>query len=399
MKLGLIREEKIPQDKRVALTPEQCSKILQEYQTIKIFLQPSPNRCFLDAEYESAGVIVQEALSDCDVLLGIKEVPFQFLIPNKTYCFFSHTIKKQAYNKRMLQEILKKNIRLMDYECMVWQGGGRVIGFGRFAGIVGAHNAIWTYANKLRKFSVPRAHQVDNLEELLQTYKGLTLPAFKIAVLGDGRVAHGAMELLEKTGVREVTSRAFIRDTFDVPVYVHLRIDHLYESKDHKPFDKAYFYHNPEQYFSVFYQFFQSTDILINAIYWDEKIPIHFTLDQMKSPDFNIQVIADITCDINGSIPSTVESTTIDNPVYGWDRQKELKTEPFLPETVDMMTIGNLPCELPKDASEEFGELFCKYILPAFVNNDSEGILKRATITEAGHLTPNFSYLSDYVSG
>ena len=399
MKLGLIREEKIPRDKRVALIPEQCKSMLLEHAGLSIFVQPSVHRCFEDSAYVLAGAILKEDLSECDVLLGIKEVPPQFLIPNKTYCFFSHTIKKQAYNKKMLQEVLKRNISLMDYECMVWKGGGRVIGFGRFAGIVGAHNAIWTYANKSRKFSVPRAYQVDNLDELLKAFQGLSLPAVKIAVLGDGRVAHGAMELIEKIGVREVTSRAFIRDTFDVPVYVHLRIDHLYESKDHKPFDKAYFYHSPEQYFSVFYQYFQSTDILINAIYWDENIPVHFTLDQMKSPDFNIQVIADITCDILGSIPCTVESTTIDNPVYGWDSQNELKTEPFLVETVDMMTIGNLPCELPKDASEEFGELFCKYILPAFVNNDSEGILKRATITEAGQLTPSFNYLNDYVAG
>jgi hypothetical protein len=330
--------------------------------------------------------------------MGIKEVPPEFLIAGKTYFFFSHTIKKQPYNRSILQQVLQKNIRLVDYECLIWENGSRVIGFGRFAGIIGTHNGLWAWGEKFGTHRLKRAFECFDYQELLELYKNISLPAIKIALCGDGRVAHGSMELMEKAGIREVTNRAYIQQDFSHPVYVHLRQEHLYESRDHVPFDKSYFYHNPEDYFSVFNQYYPVTDLMINAVYWNERIPLHFTLEEMKSDKFNIKVIADITCDINGSVPSTVKACAIGEAVYGWNAEKKTIEPPFGESTIEMMTIGNLPCELPRDSSEEFGSLLVKHILPAILVEDSEGILERGTIAKDGTLSPRFSYLKDYAA-
>ncbi len=399
LKLALIREEKTPHDLRVALSPSQCKQVLEIYPGSEIRVQPSFHRCFPNEEYEAAGCILTEDLQASEILLGIKEVPKKQLIEGKTYLFFSHTIKKQEYNRGMLQEILRKKIRLIDYECLTWPGGNRIIGFGRFAGIVGTHNGLLAWGRKTGKYSLKAAHDCRDYQEMLSQYQQVELPPIKIALCGDGRVAHGALELLNKVKIREVTSRAFLYDTFDEPVYVHLRVDQLYEHRNKSPFDKAYFYRNPKEYFSIFHLYYPVTDLMLNAIYWNESIPRHFSLEEMQRPDFRVGVIADITCDIKGSIPATVRPATIEEPVYGWDCFQMKETEPYLKKTVDIMAVSNLPTELPRDASEEFGALFIQYILPSIVGEDEENILQRATIARDGHLTENYSYLSDYVSG
>lgn len=397
--LALIREEKAPFDKRVALSPGQCAQLLKEFSDLRIWVQPSPHRCFHDDDYRNAGCTLSENLSDADILLGIKEVPKENLIANKTYLFFSHTIKKQPYNRAMLQSILQKQIRLIDYECLTWENGGRIIGFGRFAGIIGTHNGLLAYGRKTKTMQLKPAHACFDYREMLSQYNGIEIPPIRIALLGDGRVAHGAIEFLNKLKVREVTSRAFLYDTFNEPVYVHLRIDQLYENKDHTPFDKSYFYRNPKEYFSTFSHFYPVTDLLLNAVYWNEQIPRHFELDEMQKPDFRIKTIADISCDINGSVPATIRATSIEDPVFGWDCFLQKDTEPYLKNTVDIMAVGNLPTELPRDASEEFGNLFIKHIFESLINQDKETIIKRATIAANGQLTEAYSYLQDYVDG
>lgn len=397
--LALIREEKQPYDKRVALSPAQCRELLESHNFLQILVQPSAHRCFKDNDYAAAGCILTENMDSADVLLGIKEVPKEFLLPNKTYLYFSHTIKKQAYNRTMLQAVLEKNIRLVDYECLTWENGGRVLGFGRFAGIVGTHNGLLAYGKKSGSYTLKAAHECANYQEMISQYAAIDLPAIKIALCGDGRVGHGALEFLNKLKIREVTSRAFLYDTFNEPVYVHLRIDQLYENTNNSPFDKSYFYRNPESYFSTFSQYYPVTDLMINAIYWNEKIPRYFSLEEMQKPEFRIKTIADITCDIGGSIPATIRATTIADPVYGWDCFLKKETEPYLKKTVDIMSVGNLPTELPKDASEEFGSLLIRHVLPSLMNEDTEKIIARATIAESGKLTSSYSYLANYVAG
>lgn len=398
MKIALLRERKNPPDERVALTPQQAAEVMRVFPGTEVIVQSSPFRCFKDEEYEAVGLKVLEDVSDADILLGIKEIPIEYLIKGKTYLFFSHTIKKQPYNRNMLRHVLKQNIKLVDYECLVWENGSRILGFGRFAGIIGTYNGLRTWGQKFTLYDLEPAHELDTYDALKKHLKLVTFPPMKIALCGDGRVAHGSLELLRYAGFREVTREELVEESYNVPVFAHLRPEDFYARKDGELWDKSDFYVHPEEYESTFLPYAEVTDLMINAIYWHNKIPVFFTKENMKSPDFRIKVIADITCDIEGSIPCTVRATTIDNPVYGWHSYYEKETDPYLPNTVDIMAVGNLPCELPKDASYEFGQSLLKYVMGPLLMNDKDNIIKRATITENGSLTERYNYLGDYVA-
>jgi len=397
LKIALIREEKQPADARVALTPKQCKALLDEGTDLEITVQPSSVRCFPDEEYVNAGCKLSEDLADIPFLFGVKEVPKEFLIADKTYFYFSHTIKMQPYNRGMLQEILKKNIRLVDYECLTWENGARIIGFGRHAGIVGMHNGLLGYGLKTKSFELPRAFERTDFTDLIKTYEGIQIPPIKIAICGDGRVAHGAMELLEAVGVKAVSPEQFCVANDSEPLYVQLRPRELYRRSDGSEFTREHFFSQPKDFKSVFSKYYPCADLMVNAIYWTEDIPVHFTLDEMKSEQFRIKVISDVTCDIHGSVPSTIRDTPISDPVYGWDAQEEKEVEAYQKHTIDMMTVSNLPCELPRDASKTFGEALTEHVIPRLLV-DGE-VLQRATIAQHGSLTAEYSYLQDYVDG
>ncbi len=396
--IGLIREYKQPPDHRVALSPQQCVAIRHKYPSVRILVESAPERCFTDAEYEKEGIEVTTDMQSCDILLGIKEVPVERLIPGKKYLFFSHTIKKQPYNRNLLREVLNKGIELVDYECLVWENGSRILGFGRFAGVVGAYNGVMTWGKKFGLFDLKPAYQCKNYLELKVHLQKVHLSPIKIALCGSGRVAHGALEILRFMKIREVTPAQFLRETFDEPVYVHLESEDYYARRDGKEWDKSDFYVNPEEYIGTFKPYTQVCDLLINAIFWNSREPVFFTREEMKDPLFNIKVIADITCDINGAIPSTVKETKIGDPVYGWHSLSEKVTEPYLPQTVDVMAVSNLPCELPEDASVEFGESVLKYVIPHLLSDVEDQIIERATITRGNKLTQRFLYLEDYIA-
>ncbi len=398
MKIGIIREGKIPHDKRVAFTPEQCAEITERFPETSITVQPSTHRCIQMEDYEKVGLEINENLETCDILFGIKEVPVDELLANKTYLFFSHTIKKQPHNRKLLRTVLERNIRLVDYETLTWANGSRVLGFGRFAGIVGAHNGFITWGKKYGTFNLKPAYQCANYREMVDQYAGIQLPPLKIVLTGDGRVAHGCLELLDKLGIREVTPREFLEQSFTEPVYVHLVPEDFYAQKDGAVWDKADFYHNPENYVSTFKPYTRVCDLMLNAIFWNERIPRFFSLEDMKARDFKIKVIADISCDINGSIPATMKDTTIEDPVFGYHPLSETIVAPYQPNTIDIMAVSNLPCELPYDASEAFGEQLIKHVLGNLLLNDSEGMIERATIARNGELMPRFRYLADYVA-
>ncbi|MBI3233620.1 MAG: alanine dehydrogenase [Bacteroidetes bacterium] len=397
MKIGIIREGKLPADKRVALSPEQCKKVIQNFPGTEIYIQSSPHRCIPDEEYAKAGLTVVDSIEHCDVLLGIKEVPVGELIANKTYLFFSHTIKKQPHNRGLLRTILEKNITLVDYETLTWDNGSRILGFGRFAGIVGAHNGLLTWGRKFDIYHIKPAHQCANYREMLEQYKQITLPAIKICLTGDGRVSHGVLELFNQLNIREVTPRAFLSETFEEAVFTQLRSEHYYEHKNHRPWDKSDFYHNPEDYSSVFYPYTHVTDLLVNGIFWHAGVPMFFTKEEMKSDDFKIRVIADISCDIPGSIPATIKATTIEDPVYGYHPLSEMETTPYQSHTIDVMAVGNLPCEMPYDASIGFGEDLIRSVIPHLIMPSKDEVITRATIATQGKLTAKFEYLKDYI--
>jgi saccharopine dehydrogenase (NAD+, L-lysine forming) len=399
IRLGLIREEKVPTDNRVALTPAQCKWIVKNSSDISISVQSSPGRCFSDKEYLSAGIDVKEDMSDCDILLGIKEVPYWKLIADKTYLFFSHTKKLQPYNRTMLQTIVKNNITLIDYECLEHEDGTRIIGFGFFAGIVGAHNGIMAYGKRTGQYDLDRVYKVKSFRELIHTYFGLKLPNIKVAVTGSGRVAHGVLEIMNLLGLHEVETDEFLSRQFDYPVYVQLKGSALYAHKENGSYSRDHFHEHPDQYRSLFLPYAHQADILMNGVYWDQTIPRLFEKQHISDPAFRIRTIADITDDANGSVPINIGDQTILDPVYGVDRQSFEKTAPYLPGSIDIMAVGNLPNELPRDASRYFGEQLIKFILPELLGmEEGKDIIDRATIIRNGELTGPFSYMKDYAS-
>ena len=398
MKIGIIREGKIPHDKRVAFTPEQCIELSARFPGTEIIVQPSEHRCINDTDYRAADITISEDLSECSILFGIKEVPVDELISDKTYLFFSHTIKKQPHNRKLLRAVLERNIKLVDYETLTWENGSRVLGFGRFAGIVGAHNGLLTWGRKMGLFTLKPAYLCSNYKEMTDQYASITLPPIKIALTGDGRVAHGCLELLDKLNIREVTPREFIENTYPYPVYVHLVTEDFYAQKDGAVWDKSDFYRNPENYVSTFKVYTRHCDLMLNAIFWNERIPRFFSLEDMKARDFNIRVIADISCDVNGSIPATLKDTTIEDPVFGYHPLSETIVEPYQKHTIDIMAVSNLPCELPYDASQAFGEQLLKHVVGNLMLRDTGDMIARATIAENGALCHKYAYLADYVA-
>jgi len=395
LKIGLIREGKIPQDNRVALTPAQCKWLQKNFDDVQVVAQHSAIRCYTDQEYERAGVEVMEDISDCNLLLGIKEVPLDMLLEGKTYMFFSHTKKMQPANQSLFKAILDKKITLIDYECLEHDDGTRIIGFGFFAGIVGAHNGMMAYGNRTGRFKLGRVGSVNSFQKLIHTYFGLKLPNIKIAVTGTGRVAHGVLEIMNLMGIHEVEPEEYLETEFSYPAYVHLKGSDLYVHKDTGRYNRNDFHNNPQQYNCVFARFISNTDILVNGIYWEKNIPRLFEMDDLKKDDFRIQTIADITDDLHGSVPCNLGDSTIADPVYGVDKTSFEKTPPYLPGSVDVMAVGNLPNELPRDASRYFGEQLIKYVLDDIRTGGSK-LISNATMVEAGKLNEPFLYLKDY---
>lgn len=398
IRIGLIREGKVPADNRVALTPAQCKWIHKQAPDVQIVVQSSPTRCFSDKEYQSAGIEVQEDMTDCDILLGIKEVPISQLIPDKTYLFFSHTRKKQPHNQKLLRAILDQKIRLIDYECLEHEDGQRIIGFGFFAGIVGAHNGMMAYGSRTGLYSLNRVYKQKSFRELIHQYFGLKLPNVKIAVTGSGRVAHGIIEVMNLMGVNEVEPEDYLKRRYSYPVYTQLKGANLYMHKLTGKYNREEFHDQPGKYVCKFLPYAEQTDILMNGVYWEQGVPRLFERTDAQQENFIIQTIADITDDEGGSVPINLGDQTIEDPVYGVDKHSGVKTAPYLPGSIDLMAVGNLPNELPRDASRYFGEQLIKHILEDLVRTGSP-VIERATITKDGALTPAFSFLQAYADG
>ena len=396
--IGLIREGKFPSDNRVALTPAHCKFINKTQKDFKVIVQQSDSRCYSDKEYKMAGIEVKEDISECDILLGIKEVPLNMLINNKTYLFFSHTKKLQPYNQKLIKDIVQKKITLVDYECLEHEDGKRIIGFGFFAGVVGAHNGMMAYGKKTGAFKIDRVNSTKNIQDLIHSYFGLKVPPIKIAVTGSGRVAHGILEVMNLMGIHEVEPDEYLEKKFSYPVYVHLKSGDLYTHKKDGSYNRKDFHATPEHYECTFKKYISHTDILMNGIYWDHNIPRLFEKEDIQLPSFNIKTIADITDDMYGSVPCNLGDSTIEDPVYGVDKLTMQKTAPYLPDSIDMMAVGNLPNELPRDASRYFGEQLIKFVLKDLIEGNST-IIDRATIVKQGNLTEHYAYMKEYVYG
>ncbi|WP_462247561.1 NAD(P)-dependent oxidoreductase [Ekhidna sp.] len=398
-KIGIIKEGKVPIDRRVPLTPQQAKQVADDF-GVEVVVQSSDIRCFPDDDYRNVGLDIVESIDDCDIILGVKEVPIEKLIPGKTHFFFSHTIKKQDYNRDLLRAILDKKIRLIDWETLTNESGNRIIAFGRWAGIVGAYNGLWTFGKRYNLFSLRRANECFDYEDLKNEFNKIQLPNIKIALTGGGRVTKGAMEVLIGAGIRQVTPHDFLNERFDEPVFTQLNSRDYNRRKDGEEFHRNEFYSNPEMYEGDFLKYAKVTDILIACAFWDPAAPVLFHREDVLKDDFDIRIIADITCDIEGSIPSTKKPSTIDDPIYDYNPSDDVVEQAMSDEgNITVMAVDNLPCELPRDASESFGNELVNNVIPHLLGNDEEQVIHRATITSSGTLTENYQYLQDYVDG
>jgi len=396
LKIGVLREEKTPPDKRVPLPPLVCAELIRKYPNLEIFVQPSKIRCYEDYEYTSFGVPLKEDLSDCDILMGVKEVPLEKLILNKKYFFFSHTIKKQPHNLKLMKALIEKKIQMIDYETLTDSNHNRIIGFGRYAGIVGAYNAILGYGRKYDLFLLKPAHLCRDRTEMEEELKRAKLPNIKIVLTGGGRVANGTIETLSALRIRKVTPEEFQMSSFREPVYCQLNPRDYIQRKTDLNFDLQDFYTHPEHFNSNFLPYTKMADIYIVAHFWDPRAPRMFELADVAAKDFHLSVIADITCDVDGSVPTTIRSSSIQSPFYGYNTKTNKEDLPFNKDTVCVMAVDNLPCELPRDASDDFGKDLMERVIPNIVTEDKDHIIERATICKDGKLTPAFEYLSDY---
>ncbi|MBH8570673.1 hypothetical protein KB206_17400 [Microvirga sp. STS02] len=398
--IGLIREGKTPPDKRVPLTPKKCVEAQTSFPGLQIVVQSSPIRSYADHEYRDLGLEVRDDVSACDVLMGVKEVPVDQLIPNKTYLFFSHTVKKQPANRKLLQAVLRKNITLIDYELLTNEHGERIVAFGRYAGIVGAYNGLLTYGRKHGLYDLKPAWQCVDMDDMQEEFfKVKKLPPIKMAVTGSGRVAQGALEVLDRMGIRRVSVYDYLYLDFNEPVYTQLRSSDYNRRRDGRVWDTQNFHQHPEEYESTFGNFLPVTDLLIACAYWHPAAPLLFTEADTRQPDFRINTIADVTCDVNGSVPTTKRSSTIAEPAFDYNPTTgELEPAYSRPENITEMAVDNLPCELPRNASRDFGRQLIDKVLPHLLGPDAEGVIARATIAKAGQLTERYQYLSDYVA-
>lgn len=400
MKIGIIREGKNPPDKRVPFTPEQCAQIKSQYQEVELYVQKSPIRAFEDEKYAEKGIELVDSLEHCDVIFGVKEVNIEDLIDGKQFFFFSHTIKEQPYNRALLQSILAKKITLTDYEVLTETGGRRLVGFGRYAGIVGCYNAFLAYGKRTGGYDLKPAHQCEDRREMESQLPKIKLPKhYKIALTGLGRVAGGAIEVLNKMGVRQVSSEAFLNQEFEEAVFAQLAVDDYFKKSNGEAFERKEVYQHPDRFESDFLKYAKVSDMYIPCHYWDSNGPFIFTKEEMKQEEFKIRTIADISCDIDGPIPSTIRPSTIADPIYQYHIPSHAETDQIDDNVITVMAVDNLPCELPKDASEDFGRELIENILPALIENDPSKIIDRASIAVNGQLGEYFAYLDKYVKG
>lgn len=399
MKFAIIRERKNPPDRRVVFSPEVLQDAQKKFPQAEFIIESSSIRIFPDEHYEEAGFQVSDTIEGADVLIGVKEVPIEALIPNKKYFFFSHTIKKQPYNRKLLRAILDKNIELYDHEVITRASGARLIGFGRYAGLVGTYNGFRAWGMKYNTWQLPKVEHLADLTEVKAQLDKIKIPSIKICLSGSGKVAHGAKEILDHLGIKQVNTEDYLTKTFNEAVYCMIDVLDYNKRKDGEAGDKFEFFKNPEPYASDFMRFAAVTDYFIAGHFYGDGAPYLYTREDAKNNAFNIKVVADVSCDIDGPVATTIRSSTIANPVYGYDPQTEKEIDFIDEKAVVVMAVDNLPCELPKDASEGFGLTFLEHVIPAFYDNDASGILERACMTRNGKLTERYRYLQDYVDG
>ena len=393
--LAVLSEARIDEN-RTPFSPSQISNLLEKFSNLKIIVQPSKRRCFKNEDYLKAGARITDDLSSADIIFGVKEVDISTLIKDKTYLFFSHTSKvlqyigqklkdeTVIYKKELLKKIIKKNITLIDYENIreVSGKGYRYLGFGRFAGIIGTYNTLNLHLKLNNKQPLSRAFEINNYEQIKKLISNQNFNKIKILLTGSGRASKGAIEMLEHANIKQVGINDYLNKKYNESIFTNISAKDHIEKKDGKDVSKVKNY--------LF-----DTDMFIACHYWDTKFPKLFFpkhINEFKK----LKIIGDITCDINGSVPTTIRSTTIAKPYYSIDIDS-MKEINLGNKGIAVMAVDNLPSELPREASEEFGNSVISEILPYLIDKD-DGRINRATTASNGKFSENFSYLNDFIN-
>ena len=396
-KIGIIREGKKPADRRTPLTPKQCHEAMLAGTDIAV--QRSDVRAYSDTEYVAQDVRLTNDLSDRDLILGVKEVPLDMLIAEKAYLFFSHTIKEQPHNAKLLRAVLDRRITLIDYEMLTGTNGNRVLAFGKWAGVVGAYNAMRAWQATMGGNALKPASQCHDRTEMDRELAAFPLPQeLRIVLTGTGRVGHGAMETLDGAGFTKVEPDAFLNGDHTGPVYTALDSEDLYRRDDGTPFDRTAFHKDPAGHHSVFLPYARKAHIYIACHFWDARAPKILTASDLRDKDLLLRAVADISCDIGGPIDSTLRASTIDEPLYGYEISTGKECLVGTPGSITVMAVDNLPCELPRDSSKSFGRDLLERVLPNLTGIDAEGMIQRATIATGGKLTERYAYLAAYAA-
>ena len=321
------------------------------------------------------------------------------MIPDTTYLFFSHTYKLQPYNAKLLRTVVDKRIRLIDYELIKRANGKRVIGFGRWAGIVGAYNGLRAWGLRNGTYTLPRAIDCEDMKDMIGHAKAADLPSdMKIVLTGGGRVGMGAHELLTALGLREVHADAFLKEDFNEAVFTRLDVNQYNDRRDGGTFEMQDFIADPTEFKSTFMNYAEVADMYIAGHYWAEGSPFLFTRDDMKQESWRVKVVADVSCDIDGPVACTIRPSTVADPIYGYYPASETECAFNDPKGITVMAVDNLPCELPRDASHGFGKEMMAHVIPLLVGGDRDQMLTNATETTLdGALAPKFQYLQAYI--
>lgn len=397
MKVGILRETRRWKDRRVAITPETAIWIQENYPEVELFVQTSEVRVHPDEEYQALGIPVVEDVSHCDVLIGVKEVEPATMTEGKTYIMFAHVAKKQGYNQPFFVEMARKKISLIDYEYLTDTTGARVVAFGFWAGVVGTYYAFKGIAKRFLKLDIPGPEACRDMQDLHHQLRQFGLPPLKIVVTGGGRVAAGALEIISERGIPEVSPRDFLEHEYNHAVFTRLDPEDYVVKKDGS-FNLQEFYRDPSDYESKFHPFLAAADVFIACHFWNDKSPVFFTADDLKESDFGISLIADISCDLEGPIPTTIRTSSIEEPFYDINTDDVSEQPAFSSaRNVTVMAVDNLPTALPLDASHTFARDLYTKVFPSLFGTDDDGVIERATILKDGKLTERYRYLSDYL--
>lgn len=402
MKIGILKETKFPIDNRVPLTPEQIKYLQTLYPHIEFYVQSSSVRAFSDQEYVDAGIKVVDSLENCDLLLGIKEADINTLLPKKHYLFFGHIAKEQPYNKPLFKRLLELNTTFSDYEYLTDDSGNRLVAFGWYAGVVGTYYTFLGWGNKNKVYNLPMPEINSTVKDLIANLKSVKIGPVKIIITGNGRVSKGAQYILENIGFEKLSPKEFIEfESNNKMVFCVLNLEDLVENKNKKEeFNKSEFKKNPKGFKSIFDKYYNTADILISCHFWGENDPVYLNESDFLTSGFRIKMIGDITCDIKGSLKSTLRASTHNSPFYDYNPFTTDEEKPFSSSSnVSVMAVDTCPNALPRITSEYFGNELIKYILTDILkhNNDRTKVIDRATIIREGKLTSEFDYLTNYV--